>query len=140
MGRRNLDHMRALDTAWNRRQWSDYAALLDDDLVAWRSGELESHGKQEHVLRAQRFCAAYPASRVQEQYLDFFLSADGHKTCSIAVLSDITDGKAPAFEVTFSAICTWRDGRVVEQREYVDDQLFQEHLHEYMLTTETNHE
>lgn len=128
MGRRNLEHMRALDTAWNRRQWSDYAALLDDQLVAWRSGEIEPHGKQEHVLSAQRFCAAYPEAQVDENYLDFFLSVDGHKTCSIAILSGITDGKTAAFEVTFTAICTWRNGRVVEQREYVDDQLFQKYL------------
>ncbi len=128
MGRRNLDHMRALDVAWSRRQWSDYAALLHDDLVAWASGEIEPHDKHEHVLRAQRFCAAYPASHVQENYLEFFLSADGHRTCSIAVLSGITDGIVPAFEVTFSAICTWRDGRVIEQREYMDDALFQKHL------------
>ncbi len=132
MGRRNLEHMRALDTAWNRRRWSDYAALLDDDLVAWRSGEIEPHGKQEHVLRAQRFCATYPDAQVGENYLDFFLSADGQKTCSVAVLSGIASGKARAFEVTFIVTCTWRDGRVVEQREYVDDQLFQEPLQHLM--------
>ncbi|MGV1791839.1 ester cyclase [Rhizobium sp. A37_96] len=129
--------MRAVDEAWNLRCWADYAALLDDNLAAWMSGDAEPHGKTEHILRAQRFCAMYPDSRVEEQYLELILSLDGQKTCSVAVLS----GSSPAsFQVTFAVICRWHDGRIVEQREYFDRELFEKQLSYPTQKTESNHD
>jgi ketosteroid isomerase-like protein len=126
MGRRNLDSMRAIDAAWNRRQWGDYAAYFAEDLVAWITGELGPHGKGEHVLKAQQFCAAFPDCQVRDDYLEFFLSLDGQITCTVALLSG-THG-ARAINVPFSVICKWRDGRVAEQREFFDRELFDKQL------------
>ncbi|WP_028745904.1 nuclear transport factor 2 family protein [Rhizobium mesoamericanum] len=122
MGRRNLDHMRAIDAAWNRRQWADYATHFEDGLIAWISGEAKPHGKAEHLLRAQQFCAAYPDARVDEDYLDLFLSIDGQTTCSVALLKGTAGSQA--FRTPFAVICKWRDGRVVEQREFFDHMFF----------------
>lgn len=128
MGRRNLEYLRFVDAAWNRRQWNDYAALLDDGLIAWMSGDVEPHGKSEHILRAQRFCAMYPDSQVEEDYLELMLSLDGKKTCSVAVMTGSSAENATPFRITFAVICNWRDGRIVEQREYIDRELFEKQL------------
>ncbi|MBZ9988169.1 ester cyclase [Mesorhizobium sp. BH1-1-5] len=128
MGRRNLESMRSIDAAWNRRQWADYAALLDDDLIAWMSGDVDPHDKAEHVLRAQRFCAMFPDCLVSESYVDIFLSLDGKKTCSIARLTGSAPSDGRSFDVSFAVICKWRDGRIVEQREYFDRELFERQL------------
>ena len=126
MGRRNLDNMRAIDTAWNKRQWADYAALFDDELVAWMTGDDRSHGKADHLLRAQQFCATCPDARVASGYLELFLSLDGQITCSVALLSGTRGLRC--FNVPFSVICRWHDGRVVEQREFFDETLFKKQL------------
>jgi hypothetical protein len=103
MGRRNLDSMRAIDAAWNRRQWGDYAAYFAEDLVAWITGDTGPHGKGEHVLKAQQFCASFPDCQVRDDYLEFFLSLDGQITCTVALLS-------------------------AEQREFFDRELFDKQL------------
>jgi ketosteroid isomerase-like protein len=128
MGRKNLDHIRAVDTAWNLRQWADYAALLDERLVAFRAGEAEPHGKAEHVARAQRLCIAYPDCRVDvEPYLELFLSLDGQLTCSVALLSGTApDGRR--FQVPFSVVSRWRAGKIVQQREFLDAELLAQQL------------
>ncbi|SCY89867.1 ester cyclase [Rhizobium sp. NFACC06-2] len=128
MGRRNLEYLRSIDAAWNRRQWDDYAALLDDDLVSWMSGDQEPHRKAEHVLRAQRFCAMFPDSHVEEDYIDLILSLDGHKTCSVAVMTGTGPKGEARFRITFALICKWHNGRIVEQREYIDRELFEKQL------------
>ncbi|MFB9952894.1 ester cyclase [Rhizobium puerariae] len=129
MGRRNLELMRAIDTAWNMRQWADYADLLDEDLVAWMSGEDTPHGKAEHIVRAQRFCARFPDCRVHmDPYLDLFLSLDTNRTCSIALLSGSSAVTKGTFKVSFTAICRWNNGRIIEQREYFDNELLMKQL------------
>jgi len=128
MGRRNLECMRLIDTAWNRRQWADYAALLDDGLVAWMSGDESAHDKAEHVLRAQRFCAMFPDCQVGEPYVDIFLSLDGNKTCSVARLTGSAPLGGRRFDVSFAVVCHWRNGRITEQREYFDRELFERQL------------
>ncbi len=47
--RSSLERMRAIDVAWNARNWVDYADLLADTLVAYASGEDQPHSKAVHI-------------------------------------------------------------------------------------------
>jgi hypothetical protein len=114
------------------RSWIDYGNLLADELVAYASGETKSHGKQEHIAKANAFCAACPDNRVYtHRYLDLFSNEDGSKTCSIARIAGTLTGPLEtssgliqpnhrAFDVTFTAVSKWKDGKITEQREYFD--------------------
>lgn len=129
-----LDCMRAIDQAWNARDWTAYAALLDPALVAHASGEETPHGKAEHVQRARAFCAVFPGARVHtEPYLALFADPHGSRTCSVARMSGTACGQVRlpdggvlelpqprVFEISFAAICQWRQGRITGQRQYVD--------------------
>jgi len=127
--------MRAIDRAWNARSWSDYSDLLADELVAYASGETKSHGKQEHIAKAKVFCSAFPDNRVYtDPYLDLFSNEDGSKTCSIARIAGTMTGSLETssaliqpnhreFDVTFTAVCKWRNGKITDQREYFDMEL-----------------
>ncbi|HEY9022771.1 MAG TPA: ester cyclase [Burkholderiaceae bacterium] len=123
----NLDRMHAIDLAWNERRWEDYGALLDDRLVAYMAGDECEHDKVRHLEKARAFCAAHPDARViADRYLDLFESRDGTRTCSIARLVGTAglSGKPVerrSFDVTFTVVCEWQDGRVVRQREYLDN-------------------
>lgn len=131
-----LERMRAIDAAWNARDWDAYAGYLDDALVAYASGEADAHGKAEHVAGATRFCAAFPDARVHtEPYVALFANEDGTRTCSVARMTGTAGGRVElpggplrisgrrGYEITFAAICDWRDGRIVGQRQYVDLEL-----------------
>ncbi|MDE1992946.1 MAG: ester cyclase [Rhizobiaceae bacterium] len=140
MGRRNLDTMRAADLAWNERRWDDYAALIDDELMIFASGEEMPHHKAWHINRAKAFCIAFPDARLDmAPYLDLFMSHDGSKTCSVATFSGTMHGSlrrgnrliAPnhrRFSITLMAICKWRNGKIVELREFFDTVLFARQL------------
>lgn len=131
-----LERMLAIDEAWNARRWSDYADVLSDELVAFASGEAEPHGKIEHIAKAKRFCETFPDAVVHcDRYHEVFASHDGRRTCTVARITGTAKGNlrmpngtvfAPvhrAFDVTFSAICTWRERRIVSQFEYFDMEL-----------------
>lgn len=135
--RGTLQRLRALNTAWNARAWQRYAALLDEDLVAYAGGEMQPHGKAAHLDRAQAFCAAFPdAERCIEPYLDLFASADGVRSLSVATLSGTATGvfdlpvtlpripQAARFDVAVLMTCRWRFGRVVHLREHLDHLLW----------------
>lgn len=131
----NLERMCAIDRAWNSRSWIDYDNLLADTLVAYSSGETNSHGKREHVARAQVFCSAFPDNRVcTDPYLNLFANEDGSITCSVARITGTMTGPLETksmviepnrreFDVTFTAICKWTDGKITEQRQYFDTEL-----------------
>ncbi len=134
--RTTLDQMRAIDRAWNERRWDIYADLLGDGHIAFASGDEAAHGKPEHILKAKAFCAAFPDSHVHtDPYLDLFASYDGRRTCSVARITASATGNLQlpggavlrsahkAFDVTFAAICTWRNGQIIEQRQYFDSEL-----------------
>lgn len=140
MGRRNLETMRAVDLAWNERRWEDYASLLDDELTVFASGKHRSHHKARHVARAKAFCATFPDAHVNmTPYLDLFISHDGSKTCSVAALTGTMEGvidrrnqiiepSRRRFSITFMAICKWRNGKILEQREFFDTVLLARQL------------
>ncbi|MGW3955961.1 ester cyclase [Streptomyces sp. NPDC004752] len=127
----NLTRMRAVDDAWNERDWAAYEALLAPDLVAYAAGDDGPHGRAEHVDRARRFCAQFPENHVVTQP---YLAAFGHgdQTCTVARLRgrmtrpvrlpDGTDRAATgrSFDVTFTTVCRWRAGAILEQYEFVD--------------------
>jgi SnoaL-like polyketide cyclase len=123
--------MRAIDAAWNERRWGDYGGLLSDELIAYSSSETSPHGKPHHIAKARTLCASFPDAKVHtEPYRELFASGD--KTCSVARITgtavpdlilpngEVLSGARRAFDVTFAAICTWGEGRIVEQHEYID--------------------
>ena len=131
----NLTRMRAIDDAWNERDWPAYEALLAPDLVAYASGQDGPHGREEHVARAREFCARFPENHVVTQpYLVAF--GQGHQTCTVARLrgrmtrplrlADGTDA-APtlkSFDVTFLTVCRWHEGVIAEQYGFMDEASF----------------
>ncbi len=131
--------MYAIALAWNERNWEDYGSLLADDLVAYASGETIPHSKQEHIERAKSFCQFFPDNIVQlKPYLELF-EGENSTTCSVARISGTLKAELPiegkvikpnnqAFDVTFTAICKWRDGKITEQREYFDTVLMMQQL------------
>ncbi|PZP59180.1 ester cyclase [Pseudoxanthomonas winnipegensis] len=140
--------MRAIDVAWNVRDWNTYAGLLDDALVAHASGTAQPHDKARHVANAIAFCGAFPDARVvTTPYITLFAAEDGARTCSVARITGTADGDltwlgdpAPvaagrAFDTTFAAICHWRGGRVIGQRQYLDIDLMLRQLRGEPLTT-----
>jgi len=134
--RGTLERMRAIDAAWNARDWAAYGDLLAEGLTAYAGGEAEPHGKHAHIEKARKFCAIVADAHVWiEPYLDLFASHDGSKSCSVARITGTVDG-APetfpgvalppgrhAFDVTFAVVCRWQAGRIVEQRQLLDTAL-----------------
>ncbi len=126
--RGTLQKLRALDQAWNKRAWSGYAALLDEELVAFVSGEERPHGKAAHVDRALAFCETFPDAVRHPDYLDLFASADGRHTLSVVRFTGTAmsllqlPGPAPTvptargFDVPVLLACHWRAGRIVRLR------------------------
>ncbi len=130
--RRTLHKLRAVDEAWNRRAWTIYAAVLDEELEAFVSGEGRPHGKAAHIDRAMAFCEAFPNATRHSTYLELFASADGCQTLSVVRLSGSamslvqlpravpTVSTSPRFDVPLLLACRWRAGRVVQLREHID--------------------
>lgn len=114
-----IENMRAIDAAWNGRQWDRYASFLADDLDVQTAGEASSHGKSDHVEKARALCAACPDAVVHsEPYIEFFANAEGDKTCSVARITGTLSGRP--FETCFASICTWREGQIVHQLQFID--------------------
>lgn len=139
--RRTLHRMRQIDRAWNDRNWDDYASLLADELIAYASGEHEPHGKQEHIARARNFCETFPDSRLHiDPYMELFAAHDGSFSCSVARITGTASGDltmpdgltlAPvhhSFDVTLTAVCRWKESRVVEQHRFLDMELMMRQL------------
>ncbi|PZU06784.1 MAG: hypothetical protein DI605_18195 [Sphingomonas sp.] len=114
--------LRAVDDAWNDRRWDDYAALLHPDLQAVANDSPVPHGCQRHVQRAREFCALYPDARVHEPYLEVFGSADGNMTCTVSRVTGRPVGAAAGFDITMAIIAAWVDGRMIGQRQFLDEQ------------------
>jgi hypothetical protein len=131
----NLERMRSIDFARNARSWAEYGNLLADELVAYASGETKTHGKQEHIARAKVCCSAFPDNRVYtEPYRDLFSSENRIKTCSITRITGTMTGPLETAsglvqpnrresDVSFTAICRWKGGKIAEQREYFATEL-----------------
>ncbi|WP_260582425.1 ester cyclase [Sphingopyxis sp. PET50] len=114
-----LENMHAIDAAWNGRQWERYASFLADDLEVQTAGEASSHGKRDHVEKARALCAACPDAVVHsDPYIEFFTNAEGDKSCSVARITGTLSGLP--FETSFASICTWRDGQIVHQLQFID--------------------
>ncbi|MFD4501857.1 ester cyclase [Streptomyces sp. NPDC058457] len=129
----NLTRMRAIDDAWNERDWDAYEALLAPDLTAWAAGDDDPHGRAEHVIRAREFCTLFPENHVVTQP---YVAAFGHgdQTCTVARLRGrvtrpvrLPDGTEAAatgrtFDVAFTTVCRWQAGAIVEQYEFIDQE------------------
>lgn len=116
--------MHDIDVAWNARNWGDYLALIAPDFRGYMNGDIEPHDRDEHLRRGKAFCAEYPDNRIDnEPYLVLFGDAAQSRTCSVAVLTG-THRNGGALRATLAVICTWRNGQIAEQREFVATEPF----------------
>jgi len=111
--------MRAVDVAWNARDWDAYRALFTPDFRGWMDADVEPHGLDEHLRRGQAFCAEYPDNRIHiDPYLQLFQDTAGTRTCSIARTTG-SSRNGESLSVVLAVVCGWRDGRICEQREFI---------------------
>ena len=124
----NLERMYALDEAWNARDWDTFDAYHDQSevLVYWPGSEGDpTRGGPDHRTESERFCAAFPDNKVKHPYDILF--GDGEYTAFVTRFTgtftgplELPDGTViqptgKSFEVMFSTIARWRDGRIVEE-------------------------
>ena len=124
----NLERMYALDEAWNARDWETFDAYHDqsDVVVYWPGREsTPTLGGPDHRAESERFCAAFPDNKVKHPYDILF--GEGEYTAFVAPFTGtftgrlelpdgtVIDPTGKSFEVMFSTIARWRDGRIVEE-------------------------
>jgi predicted ester cyclase len=133
----NLERMYALDEAWNARDWDTFDAYHDqsDVVVYWPGREsTPTRGGQDHRAESERFCAAFPDNKVKHPYDILF--GEGEYTAFVARFTgtftgplELPDGTVieptgKSFEVVFSTIARWRDGKIVEEYLKYDNAAF----------------
>ncbi|MGI5438983.1 ester cyclase [Streptomyces shenzhenensis] len=135
----NLTRMRAVDDAWNERDWAAYEGLLAPGLVAYAAGDAAPHGRAEHVDRARRFCSRFPENHlVTHPYIAAF--GHGDQTCTIARLHGrltrpltLPTGaevraSGQVFDVVLVTVCRWSAGAIAEQYVFMDRASFERAL------------
>jgi SnoaL-like polyketide cyclase len=127
----NLDRFKAIDDAYNARDWNAYSALLDDGFRGWMQDDVKPQGKAEHLRGARAFCEVSEDNQVDNDPYVVALS-DGEWTCTIARFSgsmtgSLTTGEGRtikpthrAFDTTFATITRWVSGKIVEEYEFLD--------------------
>ena len=119
-----LGLMRAVDEAWNARRWDDYASLISPAFRGYMNGDDVPHDRAEHLRRGKAFCDEYPDNRIEiEPYLVLFEDREQARTCSVAITSGTHRSGTP-LRATLAVICTWHDGQIVEQREFITTEAF----------------
>jgi len=127
----NPSRFKALDDAYNARDWDAYSALLDDSFRGWMQGNAQPEGKAEHLRHAKEFCALSADNRVHNSPYVVALS-DQEWTCTIAsftgsITAPLRTGEGKTvqpshrtFETTFATIARWVGGKIVEEYEFLD--------------------
>jgi hypothetical protein len=133
----NIERMYALDEAWNARDWDTFDAYHDheDVVVYWPGRETApTLGGPDHRADSERFCAAFPDNKVKHPYDILF--GDGEYTAFVTAFTgtftaplELPDGTVvqptgKSFEVVFSTIARWVDGKIVEEHLKYDNGLF----------------
>jgi hypothetical protein len=133
----NIERMYALDEAWNARDWDTFDAYHDqsDVVVYWPGREdTPTRGGRDHRAESERFCMAFPDNKVKHPYDILF--GDDEYTAFVAPFTgtftgplELADGTVleptgKAFEVVFSTIARWRDGKIVEEHLMYDNARF----------------
>jgi hypothetical protein len=127
----NLDRIKALDDAYNARDWEAYGSLLDESFCCRTIGSAKQQGKAELLRSVKGFCATFADNQVHNAPYVVALS-DGEWTCTIARLTGTMTGPLPTpdgkvleptnrpFESSFPKIARWVGGKNVEQYELFD--------------------
>ena len=133
----NLERMYALDEAWNARDRDTFDAYHDqsDVVVYWPGREsTPTRGGPDHRAESERFCAAFPDTKVKHPYDILF--GGGEYTAFVAPFSGtftgplelpdgtVIDPTGQAFEVVFSTIARWRAGNIVAEYVMCDNASF----------------
>lgn len=133
----NLERMYALDEAWNARDWDTFDAYHEhsDVVVYWPGREkTPTLGGPDHRAESVRFCAAFPDNKVKHPYDVLF--GDDDWTAFVTTFSGtftsqlelpdgtVIDPTGKSFEVRFSTIARWRDGKIVEEYLQYDNNAF----------------
>ena len=137
----NLERMYALDEAWNARDWDTFDAYHDpgDVVVYWPGREkTPTLGGSDHRAESVRFCKAFPDNKVKHPYDVLF--GDGDYTAFVTTFTgtftgplELPDGTTieptgKSFEVVFSTIARWQDGKIVEEYLKYDNASFMQQI------------
>jgi hypothetical protein len=137
----NIERMYALDEAWNARDWDTFDAYHDhsDVVVFWPGRENSpTSGGPDHRTESERFCAAFPDNKVKHPYE--ILVGDGDYTAFVTTYTgtfreplELPDGTVieptgKSFDVMFSTIARWRDGKIVEEYLMYDNGSFMQQV------------
>ena len=127
--------------SWNARDWDTFDASHDqsDVVVYWPGRECTpTRGGPDHRAESERLCAALPDNKVKHPY-DILLG-DGEYTTFVGPFTgtftgplELPDGTVieptdKSFEVVFSTIARWRDGKIVEERLKYDNGSFTQQI------------
>jgi predicted ester cyclase len=137
----NMERIYALDEAWNARDWDTFDAYHDhsDVVVYWPGREsTPTRGGPDHRAESERFCATFPDNKVKHPYDILF--GDGEYTAFVTRFTgtftgplEFPDGRVieptgKRFEVVFSTIAHWRDGKIVEEYLNYDSARFMQQI------------
>lgn len=127
----NLDRIKAVDDAYNARDWEAYRSFLNESFSLTTMGSTKKQGKTELLRAVKEFCLTFPDNHVHNAPYVVALS-DGEWTSSIARLTGTMTGPLTTpdgrvleptnrpFESSFPTIARWVDGKIVEQYELFD--------------------
>jgi hypothetical protein len=137
----NIERMWALDEAWNARDWDTFDAYHDQNevVVYWPGREkAPTRGGPDHRAESLRFTTAFPDNIVKHPYDVLF--GDGDYTTSVGPITgtftgplelpdgSVIDPTGQSFEVVFSTIARWRNGKIVEEYLKYDNAHFMQQL------------
>jgi hypothetical protein len=134
----NAERMPKLDDAWNARDWDTFDDYHDgNSVVVYWPGQQDNptFGGHNHRAEAERFCAAFPDNRVHNRpYAILF--GEGDYTCFVTRFTGTFTGPleqpggdtikptGKAFDVLFSTIACWKDGKIIEEYLFYDNGAF----------------
>jgi predicted ester cyclase len=132
----NLERMYALDEAWNAQDWESFDAYHDQDVVVYWPGREHTPtlGLTDHRAESERFCVAFPDNQVKHPY--DLLFGDGDVTGFVTQMTgtftgrlELPDGTVieptgKSFDLSFSTLARWRDGKIVEEYLKYDNAAF----------------
>jgi predicted ester cyclase len=123
----NFERMYALDEAWNAQDWETFDAYHDQEVVVYWPGREQTPtlGLLDHRAESERFCVAFPDNKVKHPYGMLF--GDGDFTAFVTQMTgtftgplELPDGTrieptGKSFDLSFSTIARWRNGKIVEE-------------------------
>jgi SnoaL-like polyketide cyclase len=128
----NMQLMKALDDAWNSRDWETFKKRHAENVtVYWPAQAEPTRGREPHHLESVEFCTTFPDNRVKNDPYDIIFGQDDW-TCMVTRFSGTMTGpmKRPdgetipptnkGFDVEFCTVAHWQNGEIVVEKLFFD--------------------